>query len=499
LAAFGDPAMGQETLEGLALHLDSCPACRARLEELEPVLTQLSRCLDEVHAHVPRSPLDKASLQSRMKLSEINGKRRFTPTQFAWAGGIAASIVGFAIFLSLSGDASELRAENLLVQASAAPAGRSAGNRLRIRTQKVSFIRPLTLAGAIREDGEAALVRAHFTEAHYDWRDPLSASSYADWRHSLKHKTSKVVTGGETTSPQQKIETTTEEGALRAASLTFDAKLAPVSGLFQFSDQEWVEITAVPDAATNSVADVVPAPVPAPAAAGTTENVPREPLAERELNVLAAINVLHTSASEPIEVSTGSGDILVTTYHLSAEQEKKLAASLAGISGVTLRAANTTAEQKQPAGRIADRGELILQTSENCSFEAHQLANLADRFPLAAEATLTDAWKSKLWNLRLSHVRELNRHVAKLQQELKDESSDFRPPSGDADASSTDVQGLVNSASAMGRLVITLYASDGPASDRATLWPQISSEFARLRMLAKNYSRTIEEQRRVQK
>ena len=33
LAAFGDPALGTEALEGLANHLDSCPPCQARLDE----------------------------------------------------------------------------------------------------------------------------------------------------------------------------------------------------------------------------------------------------------------------------------------------------------------------------------------------------------------------------------------------------------------------------------------------------------------------------------
>jgi hypothetical protein len=279
------------------------------------------------------------------------------------------------------------------------------------------------------------------------------------------------------------------------ASLTLDATLAPVSGLFQFSDQEWVEITAMPDV-DPPPADLVPAPVPAPSATGTGENVPREPLAERELDVRLAINVLHTGASEPIEVSTSSGDILVTAYHLTADQERTLALSLKPIAGVTLRVLDVN-EQAQPVGAPRDRTEILLQTSQDFTFEAHSLAELADRFQPSVEATLSESAQRKLWDLRKSHVRELNRILATLQQKLLEASPDFHPASGDSSsARQTLAQDLANSASALDRLIITLYASGEPKSGQASVWSQIANEFATLKNLAKEYSRSVEDGRK---
>ena len=502
LAALGDPALAPAAQESLAVHLDSCLGCQARLEQMEPALAQYSRCLDAVHARVPRRRGRDTAFQAMMeRLEPTRNRGRFALWQFACAGGVAASLIACVVLLLWSGHASELRAEALLAQAEATPV--SIMNRphgLRIRTQTASFVRPLPpfgLRGGLREEREAASVRAHFAEANYDWRDPLSPQSYSAWRHTLKHKTSKVSTpggGDRSSAPQQQIETTTDEGTLRIASLMFDAKLAPVSGLFQFSDREWVEITALP-AIDATLVDLVPAPVSAPSASGTSEDRPREPLAERELNVRLAVDTLHAGASEPIEVSAVSGDILVTTYHLTSEQQAKLESSLKQIRGVTLRALEQNTEEKQPGARLADRTGLVLQASQDVSFEAHFLAELDDRFSAPVEATLSEADRRKLWNLRMSHTQEMNRTLAKLQQKLQDAGPDFHLASGGltAEPAGGKIQALADSASAVDRLIITLYASDDATPGRAAIWPQIVSEFGRLRILAQDYTRALQE------
>ncbi len=493
LAAFWNPALGTDALERLAVHLDSCSSCRARLERMEPALSELSRCLDAVHAQVPWQRKADFEIPAEFEIptdrpAPVTTRRQFSSWRLVWASSIAALVVAGVGWLSLNGSSSsEQRAETLLAQASARPARNRAHHRLRIRTQTALFVR------TVPDQKEVSFVRARFDEANYDWRDPLSVQSYSTWRHTLKHKTSTVSTPvGE---PQQKIETATDEGTLSMASLTLDAQLAPVSGLFQFSDQQWVEITAMPDA-DPTPADLVPAPVPAPSATGTGENVPREPLAERELDVRLAINVLHTGASEPIEVSTSSGDILVTAYHLTADQERALALSLKPISGVTLHVLNVN-EQPQPGSPLRDGTEILLQTSQDFTFEAHSLAELADRFQTSVEATLSESAQRKLWDLRASHVRELNGTLAKLEQKLQQASPDFHPPSGDSSfAHGSLAQNLANSSSALDRQIITLYAAGEPKAGRTATWSQIANEFATLKSLAKEYSRSIEEGRK---
>jgi hypothetical protein len=485
LESFGDPDLDDESQQLLALHLDACPDCQDRLERIEPSLAEYDRCVETVHARLPRPRRSEATLRLRMeRLEATMPRRRPKFWRVARAVGMAASIAGILVLWS-SRNSTERRAETLLARA-ASSSGNRARHRLRIKTPVASFLRPALLVTEQTEAREAASVRARFVRANYDWSDPLSAQSYSAWRQTLKHKTSRV-SAGSADAPQQ-VETTTEDSPLRVATLTFDAKLAPVNGLFQFSDREWVEIAALPAADSNPVGDAVTAPVSAPPTTAPSENVPRESLAERELNVRLAIDALHAGASEPIEVTTGSGAILVTTYHLNSEQEKKLQASLERIGGVNLRTVDEN--QKQPEVHSADRADLILRTSQDVSFEAHVLAELADRFQPAVESTLSDSSKSKLWDLRAGHAREMNLHLANLQKELQGDSQPV------PDSPSASPQELTNRAASLERMIILQYASDDSKSPRTVASPQISAELARLRTLALSYSRYIEIQRK---
>jgi hypothetical protein len=504
LAAFGDPALGTEAQERLALHLDSCASCQARLEQLEPEYSRIRQYLDAVHVRVTRPSqgdlrmmLRRAMTRSGSSKKHLFPKWQVPKWQVAWAAGIAASLAAWMLFTFWNGQAQEQRAETLLAQASSVPSRVASHRTLRVRTRAASFLR----LPASRPQALAAQVGARFLAANYDWNDPLSAQSYTAWRHTLKHKSSKVSAVPASIPAEQQVETTTDDGALRTASLIFDAKLAPVSGLFQFSDREWVEITSLPDTDANSVAGFGPAPVSAPPTPGTNENSPREPLTERELDVRLAINVLHTGASEPIEVSVGSGDILVTAYHLTSEQEATLSRSLNEIGGVRLSTLNT-AQEKQAIP--ADAQGLILHLSQDCSFEAHLLAELAQRFQPSVEATLRESSRSKLSDLRASHVRELNRSLDLLQQKLQEASPDFRPP--DVDSAAPPGQGITDlaqamaaKASAIDRLLITAYASGATKSKGSGAWAQIAVDFAGFRTLAQSYGHSLSDEQHLRK
>lgn len=484
LAAFGDPSLGVEAQERLALHLDSCPDCRTRQEQLEPVFVEYRRCLEAVHAQIQRPRQQNAVLAFPLPSSTPAAPRRSGFGWLAWAGSFAASaLAGFLLF-SWNGRASERQADGLLAQASVAPPP-GGSRQLRIRTQAASFLRPALFNSEATEESAAAQVRMRFEQANYDWRDPLSAQTYSAWRGSLKHKTSKVLSNA----PRRQIETSTGEGTLRNASLTFDEKLAPVSGLFQFADQEWVEITAVTEPPPKHIVDVVAIPEPAPSGTAATGNRPRQPFAERELDVRLAIDALHAGASEPIEVSTGSGDILVTTYHLTAEQEARLGASLKPIDGVTLRALNENSGI-QPDG-ASDATGLLLRNSQDVSFEAHLLSTLGARFPPAVEASLTGASKAKLEGMRQRHLRELTRDVATLQQKLTEANPEFHltPQAPVSGAAPDAVDRLASTASALDRMIIQLSATDASKPERASILPQIAQELAQLHAWLENYTR----------
>src|SRR5215472_4037591 len=138
LAFFGDPALGPDAQEELALHLDSCEACQARLDRMEPALAQYAHCLDVVHSRMSRSarPLPEFSIESIQVRNRPARSAKPSAWRYVWGGAIAASIAGLVLF-SLSGNTSELRAETLLTRASQAPVRHSPKARLRIRTQNV--------------------------------------------------------------------------------------------------------------------------------------------------------------------------------------------------------------------------------------------------------------------------------------------------------------------------------------------------------------------------
>src|SRR5262249_1825682 len=153
--------------------------------------------------------------------------------------------------LPRGGGVSELRAETLLERSITATIQSAPHSRLRFRTRSGSFVRSRARRGLGAGGGEEVAIRSHFEAAHYDWQDPLNAKAYSSWRHSLGHFTDAVSTNRNLVTREAKnyvIETRTEEGSMREASLTLEASdLAPVSGIFLFADQEWVEITPVSD------------------------------------------------------------------------------------------------------------------------------------------------------------------------------------------------------------------------------------------------------------
>jgi hypothetical protein len=473
LAAFLDPAVGTEALEALAAHLDLCPQCVARLERIEPAFSQSRLCLKAVHSRIARSPRRDEDLWAKMERLE-SGRSIHRPVwrlawRLAWTSGIAAALIALAILVLPGGRGSELRAETLLAQVDAATGQTTVNRRLLIRTRTASFVR-----SPDRHPGDTAeekAVRARFIAAHYDWRDPLGPRSYAGWRHSLKHKTSKVFASGQT---EQCIETTTSEGTLVDASLTLDAKLVPVKGSFRFADQEYVEITPVPD----------PDPAPNVPSAKVPESAPRLSLAERQLEVSLAIDSLHVGAGEPIEVAVEpSGSILVTTYHLTDAQQMALQSNLDKIPGVTLRAASGAGPAVSP--QLPDRSDSILHLSQDVSFEAHALAELAKRFD-SVETTLNPAGSRSLRALRKKHAAELIHDLGILQRELN-------LTDGAAPAIGSQVQDLAACASNLDRLISELYAGSVPDSEQAEMKRQLQSEFTRLHSLASAYSKSLEQ------
>lgn len=499
LASFLDPDLGPEELGQLAEHLDICSVCEARLERMEPAFSQYRRCLGEIHARVARPNLDPRTrdpwakeLWTKMERLEASRSARRTVTmRFAWLSGAAAAAIVLA-FLLPWGRQSEIRADTLLARAATSAVHNARPSHLRIRTRTASFVRPAALRGSASSGREEAAIEGRFVAAHYNWQEPLSVQSYSDWRQGLKQKTSSVLPDRDerTGQPEQRIETTTIGGELQEASLSLDASLAPVRGLFRFPDEEWVEITIAPDPAPSRPSTVYagsPAATPQPetvsSAAGSATS--SDPVAMRELSVRLAIDALNPGASNPIEVNVEpAGGIVVTTYGLGPELEKQLRAGLEPIQGVSLRSAESGKQQDVP--RPVDQADRILRASQDASYEAHFLAMMASRFQSDAEASLTPASRIQLRDLRRKHSDRMVRDLAELKGDLEKERSGFRPTP--LDLAGAQAQRMAQSATAVDRLITILFGGKIGDSSQAETWRELETQFGTLQSLAGAYS-----------
>jgi hypothetical protein len=490
MASFWSGTLSTEAQERMAAHVDECAACEARLERIEPACSRYRKCLNLVHEQTQRSPSPEARLWTRMEEAEVRrAPRPLRVWRPAWVTtGMAAALVSLALLLLSRVGGSELRAESLLRQAANAPSPAGSQRHLRIKTSHAVFERPVMRSAAASR--EEAAIRARFVAAHYNWDDPLSARSFSDWRHGLKHKTSEVQSlRGASGKPEQSIETRTKEGVLREASLILDDNLSPVSAQFRFADQEWVEVTTLPKPSTDPVE--TPSMPAAPKAVGR-ETLPIEPLAVRELRVRLAIDALEVGAEQPIDVSVdAAGAILVTTYHLAPELEAALRANLEEMPSVTLRSATGQQIQQSPTEPM-DRA---IRASQDVSFEAHLLAGLANRFDASSETQLGRPDKTKLWGMRSRHAIAMNRDLMILWRELQRQRADFRSGSAGSSALSSDgsqAQRLAESAASVDRLVTLLFANPDSEAEKAASWRKLAVELGELQGQSASYARYVE-------
>jgi hypothetical protein len=376
-----------------------------------------------------------------------------------------------------------VRAETLLKGASNSETVLQSA-RLRVKTRTTSLVRPAILRGGAGSSSEERELRSRFAAARYDWNDPLSSEAYSRWRNSLTNKTDSVSVArdaGGHEPRQYTIRTTSTDSTLREATLTLTAALAPVKGTFLFADREWVEITVIDDAApmVSAPAERLPAshamPAPLPF-----------PVAQRELKVRLALEAAYSLDQPAVIEVQPDGDILVTLYRAAPEALRSV---LEAIPGVTLHAPDGPDNDSVPAPATA--GDLIIDASQAINAQAGLLNQLSEHFGAGAEATLDEAGRWQLRDLRIHHLAQLDREIEKLLRLLKDDHPGFSLPSSDQmDASSA--RAILDSAKSVNRLVTGLYAD---SRDGTTLWPQLASELLRLQHMTAEYGRSLSEVR----
>jgi hypothetical protein len=450
---------------------------------MDSSIERFARIVELVDSHLPAPPRAWADIRAEMERVDRPLRRP------VWIGAIAASIL--LTFLLWPRGSSVARAETLLVRAKAA-AGQVHSRKtshLRVATRQALFVRPAVLA---TDDTGNGVLRARFLTARYDWGEPLSAAAFRGWREQLRQKTDRVSQAGEREPVQYRIETKTTDSILRHASIVFEGpELTPVSLRLVFDDGAWMEITALPDAPATLPALADPTPTKVPAVPET--HVTGRQLAERELAVRLAIDALSNGTPAPVSVEVEpEGGIIVTPYQLSPEQEHQLDQSLTGTEGVRL---NPVERDGGPVGSPAAPGEEepAIGTAGNIASLAHLLAGYADRFPPAREALLEPAGRAALRALRLRRIEQLISQVDRLNNQLAaaHEIAGVDDPPVTSRESAPSLDGLVQAAGALNRLVTASYTTGADHVEPSLARLELTREMGKLRRLARQYERDL--------
>jgi hypothetical protein len=486
LSALFEEQLPAAEVENLLAHLDSCRICEQRLGLIEPAFARYQRCRELIGARLPKPPRPWGNIVAEMQ--EVERARRAVPTLGGkrgtvprWIGALAAAILLGAI-LFWPQRSTELRADTLLLKATSKTPRRSANSRLTVRTPMSTFLRPAVLSGTTSEAQEMGAIRMRFAAAHYDWSDPLSAGTYANWRAQIAHRTVEVSEHDGLST----IRTVASGGAITEASLTLDAtNLSPVNARFVFSAQDWVEIAAAPDAPVDS-RPLASAPGDAPTA--QPESKAEQSVAERELMTRLAVDRLGAGAGEPIDVNVEpDGRIVVTPYRLGKQREIQLRASLQGIERVTVRSPEPSERQEEFPTSLAG-ADLAIDASNAIASRAHLLSQLAESFPAETEAELTPASRRDLRDMRVRHARALEGDIDTLVRVLA-RTRPLRLSMSELPDGDPVHKALLESAVAVNRMVASLYA-EKPGD--ASAWQRLGEELSRLRDLARRYSQEVE-------
>jgi hypothetical protein len=266
-----------------------------------------------------------------------------------------------------------------------------------------------------------------FLAGHFNWQDPLSARSFAEWREQLPEKEDRVRTADST----YEIRTSTASGILKEAVLILRAgDLQPISETLQFGDQT-VEISAE---ASESVSGDKGWEMGDGGRRSRPSPISHPPSPAQELRVIAALHAIGADLGEPLQISRRDGVLAVEAVGLTPAREQQVRDAVSGIPGVTFRVDQSEATPvSAPGGRIAasagvrsrleetlgeDGINRILDASEAVMARVFAIRGLSRRFPQTAEALLADADRGVLATIRGEHVLALRANLRNLESAL---------------------------------------------------------------------------------
>ncbi len=517
LMKFADGELSGRKAANLQQHLDTCSQCRTELEQIKRTFDVCEPFRSEIlPGHLHPAPARWADIYRRFEQIDATQEPAifFRWLQYAggakaWAAAAVALVVAIALVYRLR-EAPAVQAAQLLQKAIVAADSRAVKpHRLHIRTKNHNVNRLVgSTRNALMTTEDAATlhtVEAMFVAARYDWQDPLNARSYKTWHDQLPEKKDEVVKATDS----YLIRTSTTSDDMREASLKLTAPdLRPVEGRFEFSNQDWVEITDLGDDTVSAeTAAATPAPRKADDSVGerptsgapVTTSAPAPATLGDELRAMAALHQVGADLGDPIEITRNGGKITVTGIGIAPDRQKEIGEALASQSNVVVRFSDTPPAPSQPekeapaqttsngdirqlqaqiAAHVGGRANFeqlaadVLDLSEPMMARAFALRRLAEEFPATAEAELSPQDDQVLRTMRQEHTVALKQQFQALEQALKPVRSAWggsqTPASGDRSTFANwqaATEDLFQSARAVQRvLAVTFGAASGDAT-----------------------------------
>jgi hypothetical protein len=457
LLRYSDGELPGRATSNVHTHLKACWQCRTNVEEIEKTVgacvryrstvlqrhlpappapwTDIYRSFAEIDATLPRPSFGDRLLRA-LAWPAHNPKK--------WVPAVVALTLAVGLFyryrLTPSVQASELL-QKAMVASDSRPAK---PHLLRVRTKAASITRrtgPDHVASNTADQQTLNSVETLFHNANYNWDDPLSARSYSAWRDQLSAKRDQVLEQKDSYS----IRTATDSGDLLEASLQLRSQdLQPTAGRFEFRNQDWVEITAIPDVAEPVATAAAPTPerkISSPVAPATniTPSSPAPTIGD-ELRVLAALHGIGADLGDPLEVKRDTNRIVVSGVGVAPERQQQVQQAVNSLPNVLVRFTESDASQlpslpEKPTAsdspqvqvRIAEQmggrarfdqiAAQVLDLSDPLMARAYALRRLAEQFP--AEANLNPEDLATLRHLQRDHVSALREQTRELEQILK--------------------------------------------------------------------------------
>jgi hypothetical protein len=493
-----DGELSKYESELVQVHLEACWSCRARSEQIEEAICDVVRHRDLLRkSFLPLSAdrramfvvqlqqfvrtVGRPSLGSRV-LAVLRALRAFLQgviPRYVWISGLVMATLTLLMF-TRSWEVPKVSASQVLenAQVSEVRAFRSVAKpvvyqRLSIRIGSQAVTRTiyrdlggmrqadhLNLSGSgveIPDSGGSPDQRKNrqqsrhsakdeiqqtFLAARLNWQDPLSPTSYRNWRNNLSEKQDHVSLVGNNLT----ITTTTAEGPITEARLTVrTSDFHPIAENLRLQDTRQVEVNelaweVLPIEAINP-AIFAPEPVLPPEVAHPANPAPPPPwptdveLTESELRARVAIHAERADLGEQIELdrdtprsvpSSGQRSVVVRGIVSTPERKDGLLAAFRGIPHLELRlqtvqeaatqqnrvtADNSQGKEPQtPAVVIAGRPALEQQLEELFPIDEDRAAFVNRAVELVQDA-MAQAWA--LRRLRDSYSPDI---VAKLSR-----------------------------------------------------------------------------------